>query len=408
MSLEISQQAQRRRRIHDSLPTDHPAVLDQILALMDQLPDPSELSINETAGSLSPAATARNRMEAWLTAVAAEADARGTAKMLLAGTTGTMVGAATNSNPAAGSGLVNTGRELRCLPAVAAAFREGRISSWHVTALAEAAPRIDGFQQIEDSLAELASQVEPKELRRILDVLICQSIPEGADIDHNKRRTRRGLKLGERQDGMWKLSGLLDGITGQKLHDALQPLMAHTGPTDNRTATERRADALDDLVSMARANTRPMGVSGLTVLIDVENLPEGIKAALEDGTVLGPDTFDWVSCSVALAAVFGQKTPKGFRPLALARSKRRATHDQWLALVARDRGCIRCGKPPRYTEAHHIIHWRDGGLTDLSNLCLLCSRCHHDLHMGDFDVLMGADGIPTLISGRGPPKSRTG
>lgn len=406
--MEISPGASRRGRIRDSLPTEHPQVLDEAAEVLGRLPEPTDLSVNELAGSLAHIAALRNQLDSYLASVAAEADARGVAKLLSAGTTGTMVAAATNSNPAAGSGIVASGRALRLLPEVAAAFREGRIGTWHVTALQDAAPRIDHFDALEAVLVDVASRVEPKELRRLLDVLITQSIPEGADIDHLKQHAKRGLKLGERSDGMWKISGLLDGIDGQALYDTLQPLMAKDGASDDRSAPQRRADALRDLVAMARANSRPLGVSGLTVLIDIENLPDGLKATLEDGTPLGPSTFDWQACCVALAAVFGVNTSEGFRPLYLGRSKRRASYDQWLALVARDRGCIRCGKSPRHTEAHHIISWRDGGLTDISNLCLLCSRCHHDLHLGRFDVVMNEEGMPSLISGRGPPGRRVG
>ncbi|MEI2641043.1 MAG: HNH endonuclease signature motif containing protein [Candidatus Nanopelagicales bacterium] len=162
------------------------------------------------------------------------------------------------------------------------------------------------------------------------------------------------------------------------------------------------------MISLARANRSPLGVSGLTVLVDIDGLPDGFQAALEDGNVLGPDTFDLLSCSVAMSVIFGVNRPKGFEPLQLARSARRASKDQWTALKARDKGCVCCGKPPRYTEAHHIIHWKDGGLTDLRNLVLLCARCHHDLHLGYFNVTMGDDGIPLLIQGRGPPGKRTG
>ena len=41
--LELSRQALRRSRIRDSLPTDHPAVLDEIEELLDALPDPLDL-----------------------------------------------------------------------------------------------------------------------------------------------------------------------------------------------------------------------------------------------------------------------------------------------------------------------------------------------------------------------------
>jgi hypothetical protein len=33
-----------------------------------------------------------------------------------------------------------------------------------------------------------------------------------------------------------------------------------------------------------------------------------------------------------------------------------------------------------FTQAHHIVFWRDGGSTDLSNLVLLCSWHHKLVH----------------------------
>jgi hypothetical protein len=50
------------------------------------------------------------------------------------------------------------------------------------------------------------------------------------------------------------------------------------------------------------------------------------------------------------------------------------TRHLWL----RDRGCTfpGCSRPPAWTDAHHLIHWADGGPTDLTNAALLC-RAHH-------------------------------
>ncbi|MCU0278748.1 MAG: HNH endonuclease, partial [Candidatus Nanopelagicales bacterium] len=91
--------------------------------------------------------------------------------------------------------------------------------------------------------------------------------------------------------------------------------------------------------------------------------------------------------------------------LALGRGKRGASAAQWTALTARDRGCIRCGKAPRYCHAHHIHHWRHGGVTDLENLVLLCSRCHHDLHFGTYTITI-SHGIPEITpTTRAPPQA---
>jgi hypothetical protein len=209
--------------------------------------------------------------------------------------------------------------------------------------------------------------------------------------------------LSQLPSGLFRLDGHLDSVEGRRLRDALLAFTDRGGANDPRDAKQRRADALADIVSIAQANTRPLGVSGLSVLIDLDTLPAGIRAQFDDGGLLGPATFDLLSCSAALACIFGVNRPGGFVPLELARTARRASAAQWAALIARDRGCIRCGKPPRGCEAHHILHWKHGGTTDLSNLVLLCSRCHHDLHMGIYTVTMGHDGIPIITVNRGPP-----
>ena len=48
------------------------------------------------------------------------------------------------------------------------------------------------------------------------------------------------------------------------------------------------------------------------------------------------------------------------------------------ALEERDRGCRYPGCASRFTEAHHVKHWADGGETSLANTILLCRR-HHRL-----------------------------
>jgi hypothetical protein len=50
------------------------------------------------------------------------------------------------------------------------------------------------------------------------------------------------------------------------------------------------------------------------------------------------------------------------------------------ALEARDRGCVICGRPARWCDAHHIVHWADGGPTSLDNLVLLCRHHHRLIH----------------------------
>jgi hypothetical protein len=75
-------------------------------------------------------------------------------------------------------------------------------------------------------------------------------------------------------------------------------------------------------------------------------------------------------------------------PLDVGRSSYPVTLPIWRALVARDGGCAfhGCGRPPEWTEAHHIVHWEDGGETSVTNCCLLCDHHHRVVHHQGWDV----------------------
>ena len=63
------------------------------------------------------------------------------------------------------------------------------------------------------------------------------------------------------------------------------------------------------------------------------------------------------------------------------------------ALNARDQHrCTFPGCNARRCDAHHVVHWMDGGPTALDNLVLLCRRHHTLLHDTGFIVERSDDG----------------
>ena len=56
------------------------------------------------------------------------------------------------------------------------------------------------------------------------------------------------------------------------------------------------------------------------------------------------------------------------------------------AVIVRDRGCRfpGCDRPHTWCDAHHVVHWADGGPTAVANLTLLCRRHHRMIHGGRF------------------------
>ena len=74
-------------------------------------------------------------------------------------------------------------------------------------------------------------------------------------------------------------------------------------------------------------------------------------------------------------------------PLDLGRKHRVVQPALRRALIARDRHCCYPGcAHTRWLEAHHVMHWIDGGMTSLDNTLLLCNGHHRRLHEGGFRI----------------------
>ena len=71
------------------------------------------------------------------------------------------------------------------------------------------------------------------------------------------------------------------------------------------------------------------------------------------------------------------------------------------ALDARDRGCRFPGCGLRFADAHHIVHWADGGETKLDNTVLLCRRHHRRVHEGGYRVCSDRNGQVVFFTPKG-------
>ena len=79
------------------------------------------------------------------------------------------------------------------------------------------------------------------------------------------------------------------------------------------------------------------------------------------------------------------------------------------ALEARDRGCRFPGCiHERWLDAHHVVHWADGGETSLENTLLLCSSHHRLLHEGGFAIRADANGEWQFQNAKGMKQPQPG
>jgi len=130
----------------------------------------------------------------------------------------------------------------------------------------------------------------------------------------------------------------------------------------------------------------------------LEEAGEAGRSELEDGTRVSAETSRRVACDSGLVTI--GHAPDG-RVLGAGRRTRTVAPSVRRALEARDRGCRFPGCGLRFTDAHHVLHWADGGESSLRNLVLLCRRHHRAVHEGGVRVCIDADGKVVFFTPRG-------
>jgi hypothetical protein len=95
-----------------------------------------------------------------------------------------------------------------------------------------------------------------------------------------------------------------------------------------------------------------------------------------------------VTCDGTLVPVW----ETGGQPVNLGRSMRIVPERLQRLVIARDGGCAYPGcLSTGHVDVHHVVHWTDGGPTDLDNLVALCAFHHDTHHAGSFGIEADAD-----------------
>jgi hypothetical protein len=178
----------------------------------------------------------------------------------------------------------------------------------------------------------------------------------------------------------------LPTLEGEALLGAVEARMPPPADGDDRTTSQRRADALGDLARDALESPTAPIVGGerphINVHVDLAALQGGLSRLheKEDGFVLDPFLVSQPACDASVSRiVFGPGSvvlDVGRKTRVIPAALRRA--------VARDRHCVKrdCGRKPGWCDVHHIVPWSEGGETVIDNLCLLCRYHHSQLHLG--------------------------
>ena len=333
-------------------------------------------------------------------------------------------------------GEVKVARGLEGMPATRAALERGDISLSAAKVLVAARQEdTEAFDRTENQLVEAATIHSMNDLRRIAAYWRQQAEREAAAEGDEALRARRRLHASLSFLGMVRLDGDLDPETGETLLTALRAVLdaeARSGGPDDRTPAQRRADALGEICRQWLDRSDRPTVAGerphVTVTVDAGALTDpdltgeegtalergrpgapGLRSELDHAGPVDPSTARRLACdaSVMRVVLAGRSEPLdvGRRTPVIPPAMRRA-------VIVRDRHCRfpGCDRPHAWCDAHHIVHWADGGPTAVRNLLLLCRRHHRKVHEPGGFRLELLDGRPvfrrpdgSLLEDRAPP-----
>jgi len=352
---------------------------------------------------------------------------------------------------------VRVARALEALPAITAEFAAGRFSYAKVRALTRIAT-----PETEQDLVEMATPMTANQLERF-----AQAHRRVSEAGRGQARPGRQLTWNRVRDADYVFRAILpaegaavvlqalraarndlehphddhDGVSAETRIDELRREDAANGisfsspdPPESRMETaENLADALVQICAgylNARAATADnpdtyqviihAGAQAITgsAAAGEDDLPVShpahpMRAHIQDGLAISLSALAFISCTATISTMIhdtagaildvGRRTRKP--PPALRRA-------------VRERDGYRCRFPgchSRRTDAHHIVHWANGGETRLGNLISLCKRHHALVHDKGYFIAATPDGFafydpqgtpvpacPELRAGPGP------
>jgi hypothetical protein len=302
----------------------------------------------------------------------------------------------------------------------AEALRAGRVNLEQAQAIARALADMPAQRrdEAENVLLEQAVVFGPRELR-LLGARIGAHLDTAAALEgrppgpaelaaarqlgaaEQRAVAKRELWLSEGRDGGVRVSGWLDPEAASAVRTVTDSL-CRPCPADRlepRTPAHRRADALVEVFELVAASGRLPRNGGdpvqVAVTVPWTALRDGVGAAtLDDGTTLSPAAARRLACDAGLIpAVLGGAS----QSLDVGRQRRLFTGPLRRAVLLRDGGCAfpGCDRAPKWTVAHHVIHWAEGGATCLANAVAVCGHHHRIIHYGQWKVTINpTDGLP--------------
>ncbi len=285
-------------------------------------------------------------------------------------------------------------RALDALPKIRGVFAEGRLSWDQLRALLKIATPDD-----ETEWAERAPTMSVAQLRAATRTVTSEAVVE----EHQGRRVQWWF---DEHRPLFRMTVQMGNVEGATLATWLTRRADQYDPDPESGVYEdfesRCADALSELASQALAEDRDHDRATLLIHTDLVTLLSGIgTSTVADGPAMANDTLRRLACDARLQLAL---TNPHDTVIGVGRTTR--TIPPWLTRLVRgrDQGCRFPGcRRTRWVQIHHIIHWADGGPTNLDNLITLCGHHHRLIHEHRWTIAGNPDHTITWHHPNGTP-----
>jgi hypothetical protein len=307
---------------------------------------------------------------------------------------------------------VRTAHALRSLPAIAAAFAEGRLSYSKVRALTRVAHGHDEDLLLAYALNATVAQVEER-CRQIRNIQPdsrhharraweCRSLTMWRDDRRGILRLRLEVPI---EDGELIARAIDCAVSAGEVATDVDP-----GAVAESKGTAWRAQQADALVAVVKSYLDGgHGGEGGATADHYQVVIHADATALTGGAGRADLPIDTVRRLLCDCSVVTVAEDANGHPLDVGRKQRTVSAALKRALYARDRGCTFPGcRRNRYLDAHHVEHWLDGGETSLVNTTLLCTHHHGLHHRGAFSIVREANGTLRFVTADGRTIPRNG
>lgn len=278
------------------------------------------------------------------------------------------------------SKIVKVSRRTAELPELMQSLREGRVTLDQAAVVAQHAPGSHSADA-----AVFAEHATVAQLRRSLSGWFHDTSRTGTP---ETQRCEPTVQVSV-SDDRFRLSF----VTGDLVAGALVEQAIREAKDALFTEGNCEATLADGLVEVANrslsALSEPSRNKRYQVLVHLDTAGQ---SWLHKSGALPQHLVDRYTCEGQLIPVWQTEG----KPVAVGRAQRIVPDRARRLIEDRDKGCRFPGcHSAGYLEVHHKDHWRDGGVTDPSNLLCLCSFHHDEHHRGTYTI----EGDPERIDG---------